>query len=180
MKIRITLPNKSLSTEAMREFAEKYIKQIEDAMSGYESLNGISIVVKVRNNGQVKLELTVTSEKNSYRRELIGEDYYEVLPRAFNEIEDAIYKHRDIIKSKAKKRGRNRKEQLAENTENTVVGEKDFLQSKKVDYTLMSDDAAIAELEKVGYDFFLYGDEETGNPKVVYHRQDGGYGIIEG
>ena len=183
MKLRFTLPGKSMPTSAMRDFAEKYVEQIQEAMGEYETLRSLSVVVKVRNNGQVKLELTAASEKNTYRRELVGEDYYDVLPRATNEIEDAIYKHRDVLNSKRKKIGR-QKENLIEETRKAYEGEKEeynepLVNTKKIDYTFMSVDAAIAELEKVGYDFFLFGDEVTGNPRVIYHRQDGGYGILE-
>lgn len=184
MKIRITLPNKSLATDAMRDFAEQHIDQITDAMGDHETLQSLAIVVKIRNNGQIKLELTAVSEKNTYRRELVGKDYYEVLPKAFGEIEDAIYRHRSRIKSKRKKNGRNSKEQFIEEIVKTNKPEENkynepLINTKKIDYTFMSVDAAIAELEKVGYDFFLFGDEVTGNPRVIYHRQDGGYGILE-
>ena len=184
MKLRFTLPGKSIPTDAMRDFAEKYIDQITDAMGDYETLRSLSVVVKVRNNGQVKLELTAVSEKNTYRRELVGEDYYDVLPRATNEIEDAIYRHRDVLSSKRKKIGRHKKANLIEETRKVYEPEKEedkepLINTKKIDYTFMSIDAAIAELEKVGYDFFLFGDEITGNPRVIYHRQDGGYGILE-
>ena len=43
----------------------------------------------------------------------------------------------------------------------------------------MSIDEAIARMEALGHDFFMYLDEEDELVSVVYHRRDGGYGIIQ-
>jgi ribosomal subunit interface protein len=39
-------------------------------------------------------------------------------------------------------------------------------------------DQAVAEMEAVGHDFYLYHDEETGQPSVVYRRRGWSYGVI--
>ena len=39
-------------------------------------------------------------------------------------------------------------------------------------------DQAVREMELVGHDFFLYHDEETGQPSVVYRRRGWSYGVI--
>ncbi|MCL6423938.1 ribosome-associated translation inhibitor RaiA [Brachybacterium sp. JHP9] len=43
----------------------------------------------------------------------------------------------------------------------------------------MSIDDALYRMEQVGHDFFLFVDEATGNPKVVYRRKGWNYGVIE-
>ena len=43
----------------------------------------------------------------------------------------------------------------------------------------MSSEEAILQMDLLGHNFFLYKDEETDMPAVVYKRKDGGYGIIE-
>ncbi|WP_295623831.1 ribosome hibernation-promoting factor, HPF/YfiA family [uncultured Corynebacterium sp.] len=42
----------------------------------------------------------------------------------------------------------------------------------------MSVDDALSEMELVGHDFFLFVDEETGRPSVVYRRHAYDYGMI--
>lgn len=44
--------------------------------------------------------------------------------------------------------------------------------------TPMSVDAALSEMELVGHDFYLFVDEETGRPSVVYRRHAYDYGLI--
>ena len=39
-------------------------------------------------------------------------------------------------------------------------------------------DQAVREMELVGHDFFLYHDEDTGQPSVVYRRRGWSYGVI--
>ena len=53
---------------------------------------------------------------------------------------------------------------------------------KVEDYELkpMSIDEAILQLEVLGYKFLFFYNTETGSPGVVYNRDDGNIGLIEG
>ena len=42
----------------------------------------------------------------------------------------------------------------------------------------MALDQAVREMELVGHDFYLYHDEDTGQPSVVYRRRGWSYGVI--
>lgn len=44
--------------------------------------------------------------------------------------------------------------------------------------TPMSVDEALSEMELIGHDFFLFVNEETGKPSVVYRRRAYDYGLI--
>ena len=54
-----------------------------------------------------------------------------------------------------------------------------MIREKKHPAEPMSIDDALYRMELVGHDFFLFIDEETGNPKVVYRRKGWSYGVIE-
>ena len=176
--LRISLPQKSDVTPAMREYAEALIPQISDALNGNETIQDVHIVVKVRNNGMQKVELTIITEKNTYRREISGNDYYEILPSAFNELEKSIYKHREIKETRKKRNGKRKKFYNNAPTPKEEIKEEPLVKFKKVDRVQMSVEAAIENLEKVGHDFFLFDDAATGEAKVIYHREDGGYGVL--
>lgn len=174
LDINIVLPKNLEVTDSIKEFVQGEIPEIEDAMEGYETLNSLSIVVKVRKNGQQKLELTARSEKNCYRRELVGEDFYYLYPRAVKDIEKAIFKHRHAVVAKKKKHRKKRGLDYVEDDFEEIAP----IKRKNIELTFMADDVAIENLEKIGHNFFLYGDEATGKLKVVYLREDEGYGII--
>ena len=53
------------------------------------------------------------------------------------------------------------------------------IREKKHPAEPMSIDDALYRMELVGHDFFLFIDEESGNPKVVYRRKGWSYGVIE-
>jgi hypothetical protein len=44
--------------------------------------------------------------------------------------------------------------------------------------TPMTLDQALYEMELVGHDFFLFVDEDTSRPSVVYRRRGYDYGVI--
>lgn len=52
------------------------------------------------------------------------------------------------------------------------------VRSKEHPATPMSVDDALSEMELVGHDFYLFVDEETGRPSVVYRRHAFDYGLI--
>ncbi|WP_246954783.1 ribosome-associated translation inhibitor RaiA [Brachybacterium sp. Marseille-Q7125] len=53
------------------------------------------------------------------------------------------------------------------------------IREKKHPATPMTVDDALYQMELVGHDFFLFIDEKSGNPKVVYRRKGWNYGVIE-
>ena len=52
------------------------------------------------------------------------------------------------------------------------------VRTKEHSATPMSVDDALSEMELVGHDFFLFVDEATGRPSVVYRRHAYDYGMI--
>ncbi|MEJ5919230.1 MULTISPECIES: ribosome hibernation-promoting factor, HPF/YfiA family [unclassified Corynebacterium] len=52
------------------------------------------------------------------------------------------------------------------------------VRTKEHSATPMSVEAALSEMELVGHDFFLFVNEETGLPSVVYRRHAYDYGLI--
>ena len=52
------------------------------------------------------------------------------------------------------------------------------VRTKEHSSTPMSVDDALSEMELVGHDFYLFVNEETGRPSVVYRRHAFDYGLI--
>ena len=53
-----------------------------------------------------------------------------------------------------------------------------IVRTKEHSATPMSVDDALSEMELVGHDFYLFIDEETNRPSVVYRRHAFDYGLI--
>lgn len=67
----------------------------------------------------------------------------------------------------------------AEAPDDPALGSPIVIREKKHKATPMSIDDALYQMELVGHDFYLFIDEKTANPKVVYRRRGWNYGVIE-
>lgn len=60
------------------------------------------------------------------------------------------------------------------------VEEDDLLVREKViDVTPMTEEQALVQTDLLGHDFYVFENATTGLINVVYHRKNGGYGIIK-
>lgn len=178
-KLTIVFPGQQQPTDAMKEKAKEQIKVIEETLEN-ESIKSAKVVVKKRNKKETKVELTVETEKNLYRREESGKDYYEALTKVVNQTESTIYRDREKRKEKLVNKRRNNKEQIIENYQKDYMKSLDIQRTKKIELKDLLPDQAIDEMINVGHDFYLFINLRNGSPSVVYQRKDGGYGIIEG
>jgi putative sigma-54 modulation protein len=49
---------------------------------------------------------------------------------------------------------------------------------KQFEAVAMSQEEALAQMDLLGHDFFLFVDAASGQYSVVYKRKDGGYGLL--
>jgi putative sigma-54 modulation protein len=61
--------------------------------------------------------------------------------------------------------------------DNDAPGE--ILRRKELDLMPMSEDEAIDQMELLGHDFFMFYNASTDKINVLYHREDGGFGLLE-
>ena len=60
-----------------------------------------------------------------------------------------------------------------------VNHEKDNVREKYVDLTPMTEEEALVQTDLLGHDFYVFENATTGLVNVIYHRHNGGYGIIK-
>ncbi|MCT1866731.1 ribosome-associated translation inhibitor RaiA [Dermabacter sp. p3-SID358] len=70
-------------------------------------------------------------------------------------------------------------DQVESSADNAAPDSPIVIREKKHKAKPMSIDDALYQMELVGHDFYLFIDEETSNPKVVYRRKGWNYGVIE-
>ena len=59
------------------------------------------------------------------------------------------------------------------------AGGPQVVETKRFDMLPMFQEDAIAQMEELGHDFFVYLSAETDDVAVLYRRRDGNYGVIE-
>ncbi len=54
-----------------------------------------------------------------------------------------------------------------------------LVREKVIDVTPMTEEQALVQTDLLGHDFYVFENASTGLINVVYHRKNGGYGIIK-
>ena len=159
-------------TDSMRGYVTEKLGKLDK----YISLDGVraNVLVKVRNYTQ-KVEVTIPLKTLILRAEAEEQDFYSAVDMVINKLERQIRKN----KTKLQKREKKGIKELNVDEAIEIPEEKEVVKRKKIDLKLMSQEEAILQMDLLGHNFFLYKDEETDMPAVVYKRKDGGYGVIE-
>ena len=152
-----------------------------------------------------RVELTVYDKGAVIRSEARADDLYGALDVAYGKLLERLRRARD--RRKDHHRGRDRAHQVSGDSVRTMVPDAELpaalatpsagedvpvdgpeddevrspivIREKKHTAEPMTIDDALYRMELVGHDFFLFVDQETGNPKVVYRRKGWSYGVIE-
>lgn len=154
-----------------------------------------------------RVELTVRSGTGVIRSEARADELYGALDLAYGRLLERLRRARDRRKDKRHGKDRAHRDGAAsvrmmepdihalerelaspatEDFEDTSADADDgtdespvVIREKKHRAAPMSIDDALYRMEQVGHDFFLFLDQETRNPKVVYRRKGWNYGVIE-
>ena len=68
---------------------------------------------------------------------------------------------------------------LADLIEPSEDDDDELVREKVIDLAPMTEEQALVETDLIGHDFYVFTNATTGLVNVVYHRKNGGYGIIK-
>lgn len=178
MKISIR-GDKVKVTDSMNNYVTDKLKKIDKYLDNPDEVRA-NVVVKVLKKGQ-KVEITIPLKNFILRAEETGEDIYAAVDTIIDKIERRIRKNKTKLESQVK-RSREVKN-FAFNSLEEISDEEDsqerIVKRKKVGVKPMSEEEAILQMDLLGHDFFLFLNDETMKPTLVYKRKDNQYGIIE-
>ena len=123
------------------------------------------------------VEITIKTDKHTYRAESITEDFYKSVNENADKIKRQINKHKTKILSK--KRDRADVPVEVDEVHEEPHFENEFVRRKRYEIMPMSTEDAAMQLDLLDHDFFLFINEETDETNLIYKRKEGGYGIIE-
>lgn len=131
---------------------------------------------------QEKLEISLLSKGLLYRSEVVSDNMYNNIDYALPKLE------KQIVRAREKRNDRKTKQAKGSKQENFlpfefIEREPEELPSiyKKKTFDLepmLIDDARFA-IERLGHDFFVFLNAETGKINVIYRRKDGKFGLID-
>lgn len=175
MKVQIYGKNITV-TQGIAEKVENKLKSLDKYFIINDEVTA-NVVVRVYPQGQ-KIEVTIPTKVAVLRAEVTHEDLYAAIDIVIDKLEDQIRRQ----KTRLSRRG---KEKLAMTFVEDAIEDFDdeedeeVVRTKTIHLEKMDLDEAIMRMEMLNHSFFIYLDEETDEPAVVYKRNNGGYGCIE-
>lgn len=173
-------------TPAIREYVEKKVLKLERYFT--EGANATANVnLKVYNDRQTKVEITIPMKNLTLRAEERHEDMYAAIDLIVDKLERQIRKYKTkvnrkfrekegvaaFLQSVGKEKNNNEEEALNDDFEFQIVRTKQF------DLKPMDQEEAILQMNMLGHNFFIFTDSESEDTHIVYKRKDGKYGLIE-
>jgi len=190
--MKLVLQSKNIDiTDAIRDYVHQ---KIEKAVSHFEQLTTeIDINLSVAKNPRIAAsqvaEVTIYANGTTIRAEEASEDLYASIDLVADKISRQLrkYKERNFTKKDRTDISKDLGEleldlelldyNLTDNRAATLPAE--VVRTKYFAMSALTIEEAVAQLQLVDHDFYMYRSAETGEVNVVYRRNHGGFGVIE-
>ena len=127
------------------------------------------------------LEITIKASNTLFRSEVDAESFRDAMDKSIDNIERQIRKNKTRLRKKLRE-GLISDETIAAASVGGAEEQEDseiIIRTKTFEYTPMSAEEAIMQMNLLGHTFFVFNDAVTEKTCVVYKRKDGNYGLIE-
>ena len=171
-------------TPAIREHVESKINKVERYFNEDFQANA-NVNLKVVNNSETKVEVTIPMKNLTLRAEEMHSDMYAAVDLIIDKLERQIRKHKTKVNRKFRERegvGMNFANfTSAEQTANSDDNEEEItiVRTKQFELKPMDQEEAVLQMDMLGHNFYVFTDAESNGTHIVYKRKDGKYGLIE-
>jgi putative sigma-54 modulation protein len=189
--MKLVLQSKNIEiTDAIRDYVNQ---KIEKAVSHFENITtGIDINLSVAKNPRIAAaqvaEVTIYANGAVIRAEEASEHLYASIDLVADKISRKLrkYKERNFTKKERTDLVKDLGEELdlelldynlTDNRSATLPAE--VVRTKYFAMAALTIEEALAQLQLVDHDFYMYRSAETGEVNVVYRRNHGGFGVIQ-
>ena len=163
------------------EDTKEMINEKLSKLDKYFGEEGIATVTLSHKRNCSTLEITIKASNTLFRSEVDAESFRDALDKSIDNIERQIRKNKTRLRKKLREGVLSDAEIAAASLEPAEEPETNdiIIRTKKFEYTPMSPEEAIMQMNLLGHTFFVFNDAVTGKTCVVYTRKDGNYGLIE-
>nr|WP_106783761.1 ribosome-associated translation inhibitor RaiA [Lysinibacillus timonensis] len=168
-------------TPAIREYVETKIEKIERYF-GNDMDATANVNLRVYNDKQTKVEVTIPMKNVTLRAEEHHQDMYAAIDLIVDKLERQIRKHKTKVNRKFRERegvGVYFAQEAVSETLPTDDEEFTIVRTKQFSLKPMDQEEAILQMNLLGHDFFIFTDADSNGTNIVYKRKDGKYGLIE-
>lgn len=142
-------------------------------------------VEKNRSNPEAAVcEVTVRMRDNVVRVTSADPDMYAAIDAAADKVTRQMRKFKTKIVDRRQRSQGLPVEPTTEDLGSLIEGtdedtDDELVREKIIDLSPMTEEEALVQTDLIGHDFYVFTNATTGLVNVIYHRKNGGYGIIK-
>ena len=170
MQIHISARHIKL-TKPLREYVEQKVGR---AQRYFDHLIWAQVILEVEKKAH-RAEVVIHASRHTFRASAAGLDLYAAVDLATDRMDAQLKKHKERVRGHHK--GLNSDLSLPEAP--AAGPEVSISVVKKFPLRPMSNGQAAEEMERMGYNFWVYQDLDTRQVNVIYRRMDDSYGILQ-
>jgi len=165
-------------TDAIRNNIEKKLSRLEGFFQKSSDFECRALVRSYKTGA--KVEITIFTSNMDFRAEVTDTDLYNAVDLAVEKLSGQMRKLKTRMDRSNNKLGLGRSIAFENFEAEKTQEEKDeIVRTKQVFLQPMSLEMAVAKMEALGHDFFVYLDNEDDLVSVLYRRKESGFGIIQ-
>ncbi len=171
-------------TPAIREHVESKINKVERYFNREIQANA-NVNLKVYNDSQTKVEVTIPMKNLTLRAEERHNDMYAAVDLIVDKLERQIRKYKTKVNRKFREREgvgayfANVQSPEQASYQEDSEEEINIVRTKQFELKPMDQEEAVLQMDMLGHNFFVFTDAESDGTHIVYKRKDGKYGLIE-
>ncbi|WP_034384539.1 ribosome hibernation-promoting factor, HPF/YfiA family [Deinococcus sp. YIM 77859] len=171
-------------TDAMRDYVQEKLSRLDRYSDQITDARVTLTVRDVRDAGRRnRVEVQLNVPHGIIRAEEHHADMYAAIDRASDVLERQLRKFKTRYMRQRQEPVPQPEPGLAETDVLSGADEAEFrpeiVRTKRFNLRPMSPEDAVAQMEALGHDFYVFKNMDTGGCGVVYRRRDGHYGLIE-
>ncbi|HBL17686.1 MAG: ribosomal subunit interface protein [Elusimicrobia bacterium GWA2_69_24] len=170
MKIQITGRQLRL-TKAIHDYVEE---KVSKAQKYFNHIVWAEVFVKVEKTTH-EVEIVIHASKQTFRALAKEESVYAAVDIASDKIDAQLRKYKERLKEGRKHVPETPEAMLDESKPSSVR----FSVVKQVPLSPMTPDAAALEMERLGYTFWMFHNQETRKVNVIFRRLDDSFGLLQ-
>ena len=178
MEIKITAKNIKL-TPAIKQFVQARVSKVENY---FDNVVWAQVMLSVEKKINQRAELIIhTGGKATVSASAVETDLYKAIDAAVTKAEAQMKKAKSKSKSKRTAQKMVVAEDMAAFNDHILLPQNDvkFSVIKQVEVTPMNPEDAAYEMERLGYSFWMFLDEDSKQINLIFKRLDGTYGLIK-
>ena len=165
-------------TDALRSYADRKVNKLT---KHFHNLNGAMVTQTVQGKMH-RVEVQLDGDGITLRGEDRGDDLYAAIDRVVDKLERQMQKYKDRSR-RLHVRYHHEHDTLRVTDAADGVADEPVLgrivRQKRFAIKPVAPEEALAQMELLSHDFFVFENAETGQVNVLYRREDGNYGLLE-